>query len=73
MRASREVWEREGERKRRHSREREDRGRERYEHSDHGDNSDRSRRSQPYKTDYEPKKFYKSVSLCNLSFAHYYL
>uniref|UniRef100_A0A1B6K120 Uncharacterized protein n=1 Tax=Homalodisca liturata TaxID=320908 RepID=A0A1B6K120_9HEMI len=52
-----EQWEREGgERRRRHSREREDRGRERYEHSDDYE----ERRPSSYKTDYEPKKFYRS-------------
>uniref|UniRef100_A0A1B6GRJ5 Uncharacterized protein n=1 Tax=Cuerna arida TaxID=1464854 RepID=A0A1B6GRJ5_9HEMI len=52
-----EQWEREGgERRRRHSREREDRGRERYEHSDDYE----ERRPSSYKTDYEPKKFYRN-------------
>lgn len=58
-----EGYEHESERRRRaHSREREDRERLRYEHSNHGENSDRSRRTQGYKLEYEPKKFYKSVS-----------
>uniref|UniRef100_A0A1B6M2L8 Uncharacterized protein n=1 Tax=Graphocephala atropunctata TaxID=36148 RepID=A0A1B6M2L8_9HEMI len=52
-----EQWEREGgERRRRHSREREDRGRDRSDHSEQYE----ERRPPSYKTDYEPKKFYRN-------------
>lgn len=61
-------YDRDGERKRRpHSNEREERGREHYErYPDHGEYSDKGRHNQSYKTEYPlPQKFYKPVSLAH--------